>query len=430
MCCCVFNIAAQAQTTPTIRQVVRQFYGRYNLSAFTVQQVEFQKKKNDWYIVTIEYNGDKLNYNTPVLFYSGKQKKFLDLEIDRNGSERAVEVSQYVDAYTIENFDLQPYYGYAGWYLDVIKDLGSRPELPDNDLYALGRAYSTAYTAPLTNAGRDVAPGLYRDLPFAEAPLYGDNLSQFNRDADSAIACFGRLAARNPGYPTTVGNIRLKYANEILSRYHLLQTFAPAEAEKTIFPDGLYASPLLDSSRQLLSECPRNGIFLSFGDNDFYPLLYLQKKEGFRKDVYVTNYNLLAVDHFIYRLTRPQFDAAALPVSMDTTMYRRTMNEYVYRSSGSDTIAMNGVMNLLKQPLPDGEPAHKLKAAAIKLPLTRPRVVDLSGTSYLLRHQLVLLDIIANLSNRAICINGYFTDELHELNSWFASKTYLRIFQP
>jgi len=429
-CCCVFNIAVNAQAPPGIRQVVRAFYGHYNLSAFTVQQVQFQKKKDDWYIVTIEYNGNKLNYNTPVLFYSGKQKKFLDLEIDRNGGERAVDVSQYVDAYSLVNFDLQPYFGYPGWYLDVIKELGSKPWLADNDLYALGRAYSAAYTSPITNTGGDAAPGAYHDFPFTESPLQGNDLREFNRDADSALACFRRLAVRNPAYPTAVGDIRFKYANEILCRYHLLLTFAPSEAEQAILPDGIYEKPVLDSARQLLSECPKNAVFLSFGDNDFYPLLYLQKKEGFRRDVYVANYSLIAVDHFIYRLTKPQFEAAPLPVSLDTTVYRRQTNEYVYRVTGNDTVTIGSVINLLKQPLPDGEPAHRLSAAGLKLPLKRPRTISLSGISYLLRNHIILLDILSNLSNRPLCMSGYFTDELQPLNSWFERKTNIGVFYP
>lgn len=429
-CCFVFNIAVNAQTTPGIRQVVRTFYSHYNLSAFTVQQVQFQKKKDDWYIATIEYNGGKMHYNTPILFYSGKQKKYLDLEIDRNGTERTVDVSQYIDGYSLANFDLQPYFGYPGWYLDVIKELGSKPWLSDNDLYALGRAYSAAYISPITNTGRDVAPGAYRELPLTEAPLQGENLREFNRDADSAIACFGRLAARNPTYPTSVGDIRLKHANELLCRYHLLLTFAPAEAERTVLPDGIYANTLLDSARQLLNECPKSAVFLSFGDNDFYPLLYLQKKEGFRRDVYVANYSLIAVDHFIYRLMKPQFNADPLPVSLDTTLYRGEANEYVYRVTGSDTVTIGSAINLLKQPLPDGEPAHKLSAAALKLPLKRPRTISLSGISYLLRNHIVLLDIISNLSNRPLCMSGYFTDELQSLNSWFERKTNIGIFYP
>lgn len=429
-CCWVFNIAVNAQTTPGIRQVVRTFYGRYNLSAFTVQQVQFQKKKDDWYIATIEYNSGKIFYNTPILFYSGKQKKYLDLEIDRNGTERTVDVSQYVDDYSLTNFDLQPYFGYPGWYLDVIKELGSKPRLRDNDLYALGRAYSAAYVSPVTNTGRDAAPGAYREFALTEAPLKGDDLRQFNRDADSAIACFARLAARNPTYPTSVGDIRLKHANEILCRYHLLLTFAPGEAEQAILPEGIYAKPMLDSARQLLNECPRNAVFLSFGDNDFYPLLYLQQKERFRRDVYVVSYSLLAVDHFIYRSTKPQFEAAPLPVSLDTGLYRRETNEYVYRVTGDDTVTIGGIINLLKQPLPDGAPVHQLSAAALRLPLKSPRTMPLSGINYLLRNHIVLLDVMANLGNRPLCISGYFTDELQPLNKWFDRKTYIGIFYP
>lgn len=430
LCCCVFNIAVSAQTTPTARQVVRQFYSHYNLSAFTVQRVEFQKKKNDWYVVTMEYEGGKFSYNHPVLFYSGKEKKYLDLSIDRNGAERTVDVSEYLDDYTLTNFDLQPYYGYPGWYLDVIKDIGKQPVLSDDRLYGLGRAYTTASVSPLVNTGRDVAPGGYLDLPFSESPLMGKDLEDFKQNADSAIACFGRLAARNPRYQTIVGDIRQKYANEIVSRYHLLLTFAPAEAEQTILPQGIYSPSVLDTARGILNECPQGSVFLSLSDNDFYPLLYLQKTEGLRRDVYLTNYSVMAVDRFIYRLTLRQFDAVPLPVSMDTLMYRGEENEYVYRTDGPDTLTMGGLMDILKTPLPDGLGARTLQASALKLPLSHPQTLRFSGVYYLLRNHLVLLDIISQLDKRPLCMSGYFTDDFQQMNEWFERQTYIGIFRP
>jgi len=429
-CCCVFNIAVNAQTTPGIRQVVRTFYSHYNLSAFTVQQVQFQKRKDDWYIATIEYNGGKMHYNTPILFYSGKQKKFLDLEIDRNGSQRAVDVSSYLLDYQILNFDIQPYYGYPGSYLDAIKDLSSRPELSEDDLYALARAYSTATHSSIGSPNDDVAPGKFLQLPFNEQPLAGAALDEYKRNADSAIAYFGRLAKRNSRYKTAVGSIGRKYANEIVDKYHMLLMLAPTDAEQMTLPDGIYEKKVEDSARMILKDCPPGAIFVSTNDNDLYPLLYIQKKENYRKDVYITNYVLMMYPPFIYSYTRKQLDASPIKLILDTSDYHFEVNELLYFAEGTATISSNEFFDILKMPLPPGESHHRLPIEAIRFHFKNPLFFSLSNINLMYRNGIIFMDILAHLEGRPLSMSGTLPDELRQMNERFKKDGMVRIFQP
>jgi hypothetical protein len=57
-----------------------------------------------------------------------------------------------------------------------------------------------------------------------------------------------------------------------------------------------------DIGKDYLESCAKDGILISFGDNDTYPLWYGQKVEKIRPDLRVINYSLLGTDWYINEL--------------------------------------------------------------------------------------------------------------------------------
>jgi hypothetical protein len=69
-----------------------------------------------------------------------------------------------------------------------------------------------------------------------------------------------------------------------------------------------------DFGRNVLGELPPNAIFFTIGDNDTFPLWYLQAVEGVRPDVQIVNFSLLFDPTYVEQLIRadPAFPLRAM----------------------------------------------------------------------------------------------------------------------
>jgi hypothetical protein len=114
-----------------------------------------------------------------------------------------------------------------------------------------------------------------------------------------AFVCWGLWAG--------FGAIRLSRALPVpLKLVAMLMPFAPALLNWTAMDrrtDAVEARARLDAS-DMLAKVPPSGVFLSLGDNDTYPLWYLQQGEGTRKDVTVIPVPLLGARWYRAELAR------------------------------------------------------------------------------------------------------------------------------
>jgi hypothetical protein len=83
----------------------------------------------------------------------------------------------------------------------------------------------------------------------------------------------------------------------------------------------------VDSARNLLNSCAPNAILFTNGDNDTFPLWYVQEVEGVRTDVRVAVLSYLNTDWYIQQMKRRSYKSDPVPVTMNDATYAQGNND-------------------------------------------------------------------------------------------------------
>lgn len=207
----------------------------------------------------------------------------------------------------------------------------------------------------------------------------------------------------------------------------------------------------VDFAKNLLNSCAPNAILFTGGDNDTFPLWYVQEVEGFRRDVRVCNLSLLGTEWYIQQMKRKTYESDALPISLEFDNFNKGKNDIVpfYEVPGVKAgIDLKQYINLIRTnnpaiqvPLTSGDMTNVLPSSILFLPIDkgavdkanfvpamlRPMVKDTLqwtiGKKDLYKPDLIMLDIIAtNNWKRPI----YFSSTLASDN-YLSLKNYMQL---
>jgi len=178
----------------------------------------------------------------------------------------------------------------------------------------------------------------------------------------------------------------------------------------------------VEMARNYLNSVGPNGILVTHGDNDTFPLWYAQEVENVRTDVRICNTSLLGTDWHIDQMKWACNESAPLDLSVGQEQYLYGTNEYVPIVDGRDQpMHIADVMMLfrhpeVKVPMSSGRKVDYIPARRIIIPVNKenviasgilaakyadiiPESIELQipkGKDYLTKPEIFMLDLLSN----------------------------------
>lgn len=120
----------------------------------------------------------------------------------------------------------------------------------------------------------------------------------------------------------------------------------------------------VEMAKNYLNSVGPNGILVTHGDNDTFPLWYAQEVENVRTDVRIANTSLLGTDWHIDQMKYAVNESSPLDLGVGPKQYLYGTNEFIYIYDTRDTtFLLSDVMRIFKHP-------------EAKLPLSSGKMVD------------------------------------------------------
>lgn len=140
----------------------------------------------------------------------------------------------------------------------------------------------------------------------------------------------------------------------------------------------------LSTAKTYLDSCDKNAILFTIGDNDTFPLWYLQEIERYRTDVRIVNTQLIATDWYIDQMKRKAWDSDPVPISFKREQYRGSNRDYSFYMEDErvDSISLDQLIQFMsldderaKLQLRNGQWINYFPAKNIYIPIDKENII-------------------------------------------------------
>ncbi|MBE6312379.1 MAG: MFS transporter [Bacteroidales bacterium] len=138
---------------------------------------------------------------------------------------------------------------------------------------------------------------------------------------------------------TLLANKKLNTAKAIAASLLCLGVPALMAAENWDDHDRSNRRTCADFGYDYLMSCEPNAIIFTYGDNDTFPLWYMQEVEGVRTDVRVCNLSYLQTDWYIDQMKRQYYESMPLPIKAQRSVYAEGVRDYAQVNTAQSPVS-------------------------------------------------------------------------------------------